>query len=105
MSFYSLLNKTVYIMHRTTSTNEWGEKISSYSTSSSASCRLSPITDEIRLTLPGEFKNVVYKSYLLSDTSVTYDDRILYNGDQYRIRSIVDDSISHHKTLLLERLP
>ena len=105
MSLYSLLDDTIYIVTKTTTTNVWGEEIASYSASSSAIARVVPISDEIRLTLPGELKDVTHKAYLLPSTTVTYDDRILYSGDEYRIRSITTDSISNHKTLLLERLP
>jgi len=105
MSLYSLLNKTVYIQHKTVSSNAWGEQIASYNTSSSAKCRIAPIRDELRLLSPGEYQNVDLKAYFLSGTSITYDDRILYDNNTYRIRSIKKDSINHHITVLLERLP
>ena len=105
MSFYSLLDDTVYIMTKTTTTNEWGEEISSYSSSSSAKCRIVPISEELKLTMPGEYKDVTHKAYFLPDTSISYNNKILYDGDEYRIRSIMKDSISHHTTVLLERIP
>ena len=105
MSLYSLLDDTIYIETKTSTTNAWGEEIASFTSSSSAIARVVPISDEMRITLQGEYKDVTHKAYLQSSTSLSYDDRILYNGDEFRIRSIITDSFNNHKTLLLERLP
>lgn len=105
MSFKHLLNDSIIIKSRTTTTNAWGETISSWSTSQTIDARVYPITDEMRMTIPGQFQDAEYKAIIESSNSINYDDRVYWNNHDWKILSIIEDSHSHHYELLLKRLP
>ena len=103
MSFSNLLSHKVWIVSQTISSNALGEinMDSGWDTSSSAMGRMSPISDYIAVQSKGEYEGVKYKLFLLPDTTITYDNEIIYDGDTYIIKSIKKDSLQHHLECLL----
>lgn len=104
MSFTDLLVHSVYLRTKASSqtpTLEWEYTWTDSSTATA--CRMSPITDEMRLRATGDYKDVEYKAFFASGTSIAYDNQVKYNGNYYRVRGIKIDSMGHHKEVLLER--
>ena len=105
MSFSSLLVHTVYIQSKTTSSDGWGETIETWTTSSTGTkCRMSPISDEVRMQSAGRFENVDYKCFMEYGTSVTTDNRLVWGSETFMIREVKTDSMNHHLELLLEKV-
>ena len=104
MSFESLLNTSVTILSRTSTTNELGEKIHSWASKGETSTRIVPITIEERLILPGEYQNARYKAYFPSSTSISEKDRIVWNDNVYEVVGVYLDSSFHHKTVILREV-
>jgi len=82
---------------------EW--KLSWIYGTSPVSCRASPITAEQRVELAGLYDNVRYTLFLPSSSHITINNRIVYEGDYYRINDIRFDSSHHHLTALISQLP
>ena len=105
MSLADLLTDTIVIKTKTTSTNAWGEEeISSWATTTSASAKVYPISDEMRLQLQGDFQDAEYKIILPTTTTISYGERITWDSTDWQILSILKDSRNHHYEILIKRL-
>jgi len=104
-SYNSLLNKTVARYTQSVSSNALGEQVETkVFDSSGIKCRLSPISAEQKSRLPGEFEDVKYTGYFLSGQTLTTDDIIVYDDDDYRVREVYSDSSGYVKKILMSRL-
>ena len=105
MSLDALLIHNVYLQSKTTSNDAWGESIETWTTSSTATkCRMSPISNEMRMQSMGRFENVDYEAFFASGTNITTNNRVVYDGNTYLVRGVKKDSINHHIEALLEVL-
>jgi len=103
MSYESLLNNNVYLRTRYSTTNELGEPIYTYSSSSTPTkCRMVPITVSNRIENPGLFDDVRYTCYSLSSSGITTDSQVTYQGNSYSVKESEFDSSFHHKKSLLK---
>jgi len=106
MTFESLLNDNCYIGTHTSSQNTLGEWLDSWTYSTTKTkCRFQPYTEGITMGYAGEFVNLQDRIFLLSSSSITKYDRILYNSDYFRIRDLRFDSSKHHLVASLSGLP
>jgi len=104
MSFTSLLTDTIYKYVLASSQNELGEWIISPSGSSqSIKARVMPLTDEERMVLAGIYPNVRLKIYTPYSTSISPGDRIIYNGETYRVEEVIWDSEKTYKKLMVSK--
>jgi hypothetical protein len=102
MTYESLLNNSIYLRTRYSTTNELGEPIYTYSSSTTPTkCRMVPITVGERIENPGLFDDVRYTCYSLSSSTINTDSQILYQGSEYRVKESEFDSSFHHKKSLL----
>ena len=105
MGLNSLLIHDVYIQTKTNTTNSWGESIETWTTpSTTTKCRMSPISNEVRMKSVGRFENVDYEAFFASGTNITTNNRVVYNGNTYMVREAKIDSIGHHVEVLLQKL-
>jgi len=101
MSYEELLNDTIYTMTAVSSQNAFGEWIFSYSQNSSEACRMNPITQSESVRLTGKYENIKWKCFLLSSSSISTGDHVIYNGSEYRVQESYFDSSHHHKIAYL----
>lgn len=102
MTFSSLLNNNILLQTKYSSQNDFGEWTYTYSGASTATkCRISPLSMAERIDNTGMFHDVTYKCFCLSSAGIVKDSRVNYAGDSYRIKEVLLDSESHHKTALL----
>ena len=103
--YESLLNTTVSVYTKSSTTNELGESINTWSyLASGVKCRLVPVTAEILPTLPGETQNIQYVAYFLSSQALSVNDRIKYNSKVYTIDNLFLDSEGYTQKALLRAL-
>jgi hypothetical protein len=103
MTFESLLNNSIYLRTRYSSQNLLGEWEYAYSSSSILTkCRIAPLTASERIDSTGLFDNVKFKCYCLASSSINRDSQVMYNNELYRVKEVIIDSSSHHKTGLLQ---
>ena len=103
--YETLLNNTVAIYTKSSSTNALGESINTWVYSASGvKCRLVPVTAEILPTLPGETQNIQYVAYFLSSQSLNINDRVKYNSKTYTIDNLFLDSEGYTQKALLKAL-
>lgn len=106
MTYEELMNNSIYLQTKTTSTNDLGEPIYTWTTSSTpVSCRLNTLSAMERIDTTGRYKDVKYKCYCLSSASISVDNRAVYGGESYRVKEVYSDSSFHHKTALLVQVP
>ena len=101
MTFTGLLIHTVTSQTATSSQNTLGEWTYSYANGSSITCRCSPISAEQRTELSGYYDDVKYHCFMDDSESVSRGDKLIYNSNTYRVKEVILDSNSHHKTCLL----
>jgi len=105
MGLNSLLTHNVYIQTKSETTNAWGETTETWTTpSTTTKCRMSPISNEVRMKSVGRFENVEYEAFFASGTNITTDNRVVYNDNTYMVREVKIDSIGNHVEAMLERL-
>jgi len=115
MSFEELLVHKIYKQTLTSSQNDFGEFAYTYITQTSRpiTCRISPLTGNETIDTTGRYDNVRYKCFIsgtLPVSSLRMGDRIMYSSnltlsaDIYRVKELIIDSNSHHKTALLTQL-
>jgi len=99
MTFESLLVHSIYLHVLSTTTNDFGETLETYTVGTSAiSCRVNPLSNSERLDNTGLFDDVRYKVYMDDAESVVRGDRITYSSEVYKVREVQTDSSTHHKT-------
>jgi len=104
MSFESLLSDAIYKYSLISSQNELGEWVITPSSSSQLiKARVMPITDEERMVLAGLYPNVRLKIYVPYSTSISPGDRIIYNGEDYRVEEVIWDSAKTYKKLMVSK--
>ena len=105
MTFKSLLNSKVDIKRASYTINDLGEREETWSTIyTNVACRLSPISDELMLLSRGEYENIQYKGYFLPTTDIQNGDIIVYNNEDFFVREVKKDSMSHHLEVLLQKI-
>lgn len=105
MTFSSFLYSSVTIQERTSTKDQLGQKIYSWSNKyTNVNARLIPLSYEERIELGGEFDKVSYKALFNYDTDITNDDRVVHDGDNYDVVEVITDTESNHKRVLLEKL-
>jgi len=105
MSLSDLLTHSINILTKSTTTNEWGEEVvSAWTSSSSVDARVYPISDEMKLTLSGDFQDAEYKVIIPASVSISYSNRIRWDGVDWDILEIKKDSRNHHYEILIKRL-
>lgn len=105
MTFSSFLHTSVTIQERTSTKDQLGQKIYSWSNKyTGVDARLIPISYEERVELGGEFDNVSYKALFPYSTDIVNDNRVVYDGDNYDVVEVITDTESNHKRVLLEKL-
>jgi len=101
-NYESLLNRVVARYVYSTTKNEFGEDIETWTYNASGiKCRLVPVSAEELHLLPGNFQNVRYTGYFLSSQALTVNDELKYNGETYRVNSVEDDSSGYVRKALL----
>ena len=104
MVFEDLLTDTIYRYTLTSSQNELGEWVTSYTSSSTAiNARVMPLTDEERMVIAGLYPHVRLKIYTPYSASVKHSDLISYNGEMYRIEEVLWDSEKTYKKLMVSK--
>jgi len=104
MAFEDLLTDTIYKYTLTSSQNELGEWVTSYTSSSAAiNARVMPLTDEERMVIAGLYPHVRLKVYVPYSTSIKLGDLISYNGEMYRVEEAVWDSEKTYKKLMVSK--
>lgn len=99
MSYESLLIDRMHLQTKSSSQNDFGEWSYSYASSTDQTkCRMSPLSAMERQDQSGRFDDVKYKCFCLSSASIARDNRLIWNGDTYRIKEVILDSSKHHKT-------
>jgi len=106
MSYDSLTNEhTIYLTTATSSQNALGEWIKTYTTSTTPTkCRLSPLTAAERQDNTGLFDDVSYKCFCKITSTISRGMKVSDGTDDYRVKSVITDSNSHHKTALLVQI-
>lgn len=105
MSYDSLLIHEVYLTTKYSSQDSLGYW--QYTTSSSTTatrCRLSPVTYEEIIELPGRWEDVSFRGFFPSGTNISRGDEITDGTDTYRVKEKLSDSSGHHITTLLVKL-
>jgi len=102
MTFDSLMIHNITKHSVVSSQNMLGEWTHTYTAgSTSIPCRINPLTAAEMTQLAGIYDDVKHKCYMKSSSTVTRGDRITYNDETYKVREVVIDSSSHHKTAYL----
>ena len=102
MTFTSLLIHSVYKQSKVSSQNDLGEWTYTYTTSTSPIiCRISPVSNRRYRELQGYMDDVRYQCFMNYSESVSIGDKLVYSGTEYRVKEVILDSNSHHKTALL----
>jgi len=113
MSFNDLLIHKIYKSIATSSQNDFGEWNITYTTGTSPiTCRVSPwtMTEELILNrgqtvIPvGVWDNVKYKCFMDVDEPIYAGDQIMYDSKIYRVKDVITNSTSHHKSILVVEL-
>jgi len=106
MTFEDLISShTIYKSTHTSSQNDFGEMEHTYTDGTTPiSCRINPLSNAERIDTTGIFDNVRYKAYMAADEDISRGDRVTYSSELYRVREVMIDSSSHHKTAFLELL-
>lgn len=105
MTYDGLMVHTCYIGSMTSTSNEFGEPVESWTYSSTGTlCRFVPIKLEERRELGGEYQDITYKVYFKSGAAVTLGYRIKYGSDYYLVKQRFYDSSSHHITCYVKEL-
>ncbi len=98
MTFESLLIHSIYKSTQTSSQNDLGEWLYTYTTGTTAiSCRVNPLSNAERLDPSGWFSDVRYNIYMDESESISAGDRITYSSEEYDVKDCVTDSSSHNK--------
>jgi len=101
MTFTSLLIHSVTPKTKASSQNALGEWSYTYTDGTDITCRCSPVTAEQRMNLSGWYDDVKYNCFMDDSESVSRGDIIEYNSENYKVKELILDSSSHHKTALL----
>jgi len=101
MTFESLLVHKVSSQTKVSSQNALGEWSYSYTDNAAITCRCSPVTASQTMLISGWYDDVKYNCFMDDSESVSRGDRLEYSGDTYRVKDIILDSSTHHKTALL----
>ena len=105
MTFESLLVHRCSLQTYVSSQNELGEWQLTYTTSpTSFNCRMSPLSAMERIDNTGRFDDVKFRCFCASSTQITVNNRVVYNGNIYRVKEEILDSSFHHKTSYLTLL-
>ena len=105
MTFESLLVDSIYLSTLTTTTNDFGETLETYTDGTTAiACRVNPITNAERLDPSGFFDNVQYKVYMDYAELVVKGDHVTYDSEEYKVKNAITDSSASNKTAFLELL-
>lgn len=102
MTFDSLLVHSIYLSTLSTTTNDFGETLETYTDGTTAiSCRVNPLSNAERTDNTGFFDDVRYKVYMDDAEAVVRGDRITYSSEVYRVKEVLTDSSTHHKTVYI----
>ena len=102
MTFDSLCIHEIFLQTSASAQNSLGEWLYTYTTSATGvDCRVSPLTNSERIDMTGRFDDVRYKCFTPASTSISKDNRVVYNSEVYRVKECSLDSNSHHRTSLL----
>jgi len=106
MSAYkSWLTDSADIYTRTPSTNALNEDIMSWSkTYSDVQCRFFHVTYEEVKERIGEWDNIEYRVYFLSGQTITTEDRVNYEGNDYEVIKVFTDTEDYYKHAFIRRL-
>lgn len=102
MTYEGLLVHNMYLETKYSSQNSLGEWAATFSSATaSTECRMSPLSAMERRDQTGRYDDVKYKCFCASSTNILKDQRLSWNSEQYRIKEVILDSSSHHKTAYL----
>jgi len=105
MSFDDLLTHNSYLVTKASSQNYLGEWTYTWTDASTITkCRMSPISAEKRIEMPGRYDNIAYTGFFKSGTSVTNNNRVKFENKYYVVKERYYDSSRHHITCLLSEL-
>lgn len=85
----NLLIHTITHYKRTYSTNPYGEREEQFVNNGTISCRISPLSEELRMYPAGEFKLGSIRIFLNDLGDVELGDHIEWNGQMYKIIEIL----------------
>ena len=102
-NYSSLLGDEVALYTSSTSSNSLGQSVETMIYSlSGVSCRLVPLSNEIKATLPGKFVDTTYIGYFQPSTNVSKDYQIKYESNYYKIIDYMVDSENITQKIYLE---
>jgi len=104
MTFESMLEHTIYKYTLTSSQNELGEWVASYTTSGSIDARFIPASDEDVAYYGGRYENLAGKIYVDYSESIKPGDRISYENQMYLVNEVLYDSEHTYKKLIVSWL-
>ena len=102
MSYEGLLIHDMYLETKYSSQDVLGSWEYTFSSATSTTdCRMSPLSAMERRDVTGRYDDVKYKCFCKSSSSITRDQRLTWNNEDYRIKEVIIDSSGHHKTAYL----
>ena len=101
ITFESLLIHSITPQTKASSQNALGEWSYTYTDGTDITCRCSPLTAAQTMNISGWYDDVKYNCFMDDSESVARGDRVEYGSDTYRVKEVILDSSSHHKTALL----
>ena len=105
MTYDSLLIHTCTKGTSTSTQNSLGESKLTWTYSGDSPCRFSPVTASQRVEFIGLYDDVTFILFLPIDSGYTVNNRVKYEGLNYKINDIRPDSSHHHLTALVSELP
>jgi len=105
MSFEGLLTHDAYLVTKASSQNYLGEWTYTWTDASTVTkCRMSPLTAEQRLLSSGRFDDITYTAFFASGVSLSFNNRVKFEGKYYEVKERYYDSSRHHLTCLLKEI-